>query len=147
MPLPDQLDSDAANAANGSNSSSSSSSSESLAHYAAAQLSYAEVASSIYRMSQALGPFSLGDLVFGVQSLAKRHQQQKLTYNIQVCKETCFRTPGRQKHQQGLVIVGALAVSCAAFCQALRLHLRPAQPMYQGDFRSYLVEKWCNNGL
>jgi hypothetical protein len=51
---------------------------------AAAQVSYAELASTIYSVSQKLGPVTLGDLVFGIQALAKRHAAERLTYHIQV---------------------------------------------------------------
>lgn len=50
----------------------------------AAELSYAEVASSVFKLFQSVGPFSLGDIAFGLNALARKHREQNLTYDIQV---------------------------------------------------------------
>lgn len=58
---------------------------------AAAQVSYAELASTIYSVSQKLGPVTLGDLVFGIQALAKHHAAKRLTYQIQVTTQMALQ--------------------------------------------------------
>jgi hypothetical protein len=44
------------------------------------------LAASVYQATEeVLGPLSVADLVFGLQAVAKKHRQDQLSYNIQVC--------------------------------------------------------------
>lgn len=50
-------------------------------------VTYAELAASVYKATEeVIGPLSLGDLVFGLQAVAKKHRAQGLAYAVQVGK-------------------------------------------------------------